>query len=296
MIAKSPGDFRLLHFSDLHCYCFPFNVFTCFNKRAKGMLRQLFCPLGFETRKIINHFSELISGLSVDALCVTGDFTLTATKKEFLLAKNFINHLKETLSVPIYLLPGNHDVYTKKAFSEGVFYKIFPNPQLQQGRVTFNKISEQWWLVLLDCSYPNGWMTSHGKVDPMQISVLENFFLNIPADEKVIIANHYPLLATSRPYHDLINGKLLQNMLKKYSNAKIYIHGHDHAAAVYSCKDHYPSLILNSGSISDRKNARFNVIDVRSQGCSSFTMAIRGLRKKNSPLELELESSYELQF
>lgn len=291
MYNKPSQAHRIIHISDVHFCVFPKNPLTCFNKRFKGALRQVFGGVTFQSSTIAKRFPDLAVQLQADSICITGDFSLTALDAEFLLAQDFVNTLAQNASV--YVLPGNHDVYTQQALNQQTFYHYFPNVQLQNEQISFNKLIDHWWLVLLDCSCLNGWFSANGMIKSSQISVLENFILSLPPKENIIIANHYPLLPTKDPSHDLINHLLLQHVLKKYPNVRLYLHGHNHQAAVYNFKDHAPNMILNSGSVSLPSNARFHIIDLYPQGYHVYTAAITNLLNTQEPLEISIEANLE---
>ncbi|AHK63501.1 3',5'-cyclic adenosine monophosphate phosphodiesterase CpdA [Chlamydia avium] len=289
MDNKPPGAHRLLHISDVHFAIFPTNPLTLMNKRFKGMLRQVFGRVNFQSKAIAEGFPTLAKQLQANSICITGDFSLTALNQEFALAKQFVHTLETQASV--YVLPGNHDVYTQRSLIQQTFYQYFPNIQLQNEGIAFHKLLDNWWLVLLDCSCLNGWFSANGMIKSSQISILENFILNHSVQENIIIANHYPLLSTSEPSHDLINNTSLQNALKKYSNVHLYLHGHDHQSAMYHNKNYAPHLILNSGSISLPSNASFHIIDLYPQGYRIHTATITNLTS-GKPLEISVVATH----
>ncbi|WP_100934231.1 metallophosphoesterase family protein [Candidatus Chlamydia corallus] len=293
MQEKPQHVHRVIHISDVHFHVLPFNPLHCFNKRLKGLLRKVFGLVNFQATTIGQRFPKVAESLGADSICITGDFSLTAMDAEFLLAKHFVETLAKHSSV--YLLPGNHDVYTPKALAKQTFYTYFPNEQLQQNKVSFHKLTDHWWLILLDCSCLNGWFSANGAVHVGQISAIENFLLSLSSEENVIIANHYPLLSSQQLDHDLINNTLLHNVLRKYPKVRLYLHGHEHHATIYSCLDSSPSYILNSGSISLPTNSRFHVIDLYPEKYQVHTMVLKNLLDFNAPLEIGNEASLNFQ-
>ncbi|WP_201456355.1 metallophosphoesterase [Chlamydia sp. 17-3921] len=291
MLPKSQEAFRLVHISDIHFRVFPWNPLSCFNKRLKGLLRQVFSPIDFHASTICKRFPDLLHDLQADSVCLTGDLTLTALDAEFLLARYCVDRLSKYAR--IYVLPGNHDVYTQKALREQTFYHYFPDIQLQKEKLSINRLTKHWWLVLLDCSCLNGWFAANGAIQQTQISNLEDFLRTLPTNENVIIANHYPLLPSKKKAHDLINHKLLQRALKNYPNVHLYLHGHEHQAAVYNNKGFSPSLILNSGSVSLPSNARFHILDLYPRSYLAYTAVFTNLLKYEEPLKISIKTSLQ---
>lgn len=293
MILKTPESFRLAHLSDIHFNCLTFNVFRCFNKRAKGLLRKIFCNLKFEDEFVSSKLPDALKRLEVDLVCITGDLTLTALPKEFLKARELGDTI-ENLGIPLDVVPGNHDVYTSWDFNKKTFYKYFPNSELQNKKIASRRLSDSWWLVSLDCSCKNSWCSANGMVTPEQISILENFLFSIPESEHILISNHYPLLPAKKSSRDLINGKLLRESLRKFPNVKLYLHGHDHHACLYEFKDGTPNLIVNSGSTSLKSNSQFNLIDLSKAGCRVINIPLNILNFEEQTVPEK--SIYELNF
>ncbi|WP_080129540.1 metallophosphoesterase family protein [Chlamydia suis] len=286
-MPKKPSTiFRLIHCSDIHFCVFPKNPFQCFNKRFKGLLRQLIGGVSFRALAISQRFPQLIEQLEADGVCVTGDVTITALDSEFRLAKEFLSRI-ETIA-PVYIVPGNHDVYTYRSLKKQTFYSYFPNKELQTHRIAFQRLTSTWWLVLLDCSCFNGWYAANGEVTSSQLRDLESFLSSLPPSDHVIVANHYPLSPTTRPAHDLLNYAPLKSLLMHFPSVRLYIHGHDHHVEL----NHLPPLVVNSGSLTLPSNARFHIIDLHPEGGYQIsTAAITNLTETASPLKISIEET-----
>ncbi|MEG1542566.1 MAG: metallophosphoesterase [Victivallaceae bacterium] len=293
MSSKLSNSFRLAHLSDIHFNYLTFNIFSCFNKRFKGLLRRIFCNLQFENDFLCENLPSYLKQENVDLVCITGDLTLTALPKEFLKARSFVDEI-ENLDITVDVIPGNHDVYTNWDFNKKTFYRYFPNDSLQNQKVSFKNLNDFWCLISLDCSYKNTWCSANGIISPEQITTIENFLFSIPERTNVVISNHYPLLPAKKSYRDLINGKLLRDMLKKFSNIKLYLHGHDHQACLYEFKDGNPNLIVNGGSTSLKSNSQFNLIDLLPNGCRITNIPIATI-EQDQRFVLK-EPSYEIEF
>lgn len=284
--------YRLMHISDIHIHAIPKNPLTCFNKRFKGVLRQLFLPLGFKTKRIQQYLPDIAQDLNVHGICISGDLTFTSWRQEFATAKQFVEQLHQRVH-EVFCLPGNHDVYTVESMKYKTFYQYFPNQQLETNGVSFHALTPRWWLVLMDCSRENGWLEARGTVRSSQLSVIEAFLAALPAENHVIIANHYPLLNTSKSYRHLLHAEQLQELLNKFSQVKLYLHGHDHQASLYRCRDSHPQIILNSGSVSHKQNGRFNILDLYDDRFLIQTLAIANLESNDSSLILQQENTIE---
>lgn len=286
MQEKPSTVFRLIHCSDIHFCVLPKNPFQCFNKRFKGLLRQLVGGVSFRAPAISQRFPQLVAQLEANGVCVTGDVTITALDSEFRLAKEFLSRIESI--APVYIVPGNHDVYTYRALKKQTFYSYFPNKELQTHRIAFQKLTPNWWLVLLDCSCFNGWCAANGEVTNSQIVALEQFLASLPSLEHVIVANHYPLSPTTRPAHDLLNYAPLKSLLMNSPSVRMYLHGHDHHVEI----DHLPPLVVNSGSLTLPSNARFHIIDLYPEGEYRIsTASLTNLTETDSPLKISIEET-----
>lgn len=280
MQKDSPHVHRILHCSDIHFRDYPKSPFQCLNKRIKGVLRQLLGFANFQAKPLALRFPHIVSQLQLDSICITGDFSLTALDSEFSAAQTFVHQLQNL--VPVFTIPGNHDVYTAQAFREQIYYEYFPNEQLQRARIACYPLSPHWWLLLLDCSYLNGWCTAHGQVSQKQLTLLQQMLQTLPAKANIIVANHYPLLSTQHPSHDLLNNAALYHELKKFPNVRLYLHGHDHKAAISS---EGSLTIINSGSFSLPSNACCHVIDLSPENAKIFRLQLTNLDQISAPLK-----------
>ena len=144
------------------------------------------------------HDPELTEGLALelfsqapDLVVASGDFTMVGSTREFMQARDFL----DTLAVPWFAVPGNHDV-PKNLFRRFLdpyrLYRKFisteTDPFLEVGEVAFAGVNtSRRWRPELD------W--SQGSINRVQLERLEQrFFEAKPAALRVVVA-HHPLLA-----------------------------------------------------------------------------------------------------
>src|SRR5690606_11603845 len=114
--------FKLAHFSDIHFFKACKSPLQFFNRQFLGNFNYLFTRRKHFDQKLAELKAAELKQEGILSLLITGDFTCMASKAEFLQAKNFLIKLKNQ-GFKIYILPGNHDVYTKSAHSNKTFYK-----------------------------------------------------------------------------------------------------------------------------------------------------------------------------
>ncbi|MCB1084554.1 MAG: metallophosphoesterase [Chlamydiia bacterium] len=266
---------RIAHISDLHFSNFSFNPLQFFSKRWIGNLNLLFNRskhyLNERPFSLIPSFKKQ----GVTHVIISGDLTTTSSKKEFALAKSFVSRLKEE-GMTVYVIPGNHDAYTKKADRKNVFYRFFPSPSSSPFSLKVHgmcklPLCEGWTLVLLDTTCATSLTSSNGYFSPNLETNLTKLLQSIGAEEKVLLVNHFPFFQHERAGRRLINGKRLESLLKAFPTVQIYLHGHTHRRTAADLRESHLPLILESGSSGHTKGA-WNLLelDKDSLTCRSF--------------------------
>ena len=261
---------RIAHLSDLHFAKISTTPRQFLSKQWVGNFNLLLFRRKTLDTSHLKILPSLLKKLNLDLICITGDFTTTASEEEFDLAKNFVDTLQEIAKV--YLLPGNHDVYTKQAEQEGRFFKYFSSSlnqeeNLQKNRIALYPFAENWWLITLDTTQATPLFFSKGtffeEIEPR----LKNLLKTIPPQDSLILANHFPLFETGHPRHDLARAFYLQNIIKAHPSIKLYLHGHDHRSYILDRQKEGFPLIINAGSCSNQPRPSFYLLDINSSSC-----------------------------
>ncbi len=257
---------RIAHLSDLHFgrirWCF--RDLLC--KRWLGNLNLALHRRRMHLELLLESIPEMLQSNQVDRVVISGDFTTTALKEEFEQGRNFVKQLR----LPCLVIPGNHDVYTKKAAKQQIFYREFEAlPGLQEMRdngFTAVQMAPGWSWIGLDTTKPEPLFFARGLFSEELEQRLEAFLKTLPPDEKIVMANHYPLFWKEEEWrHSLMRSDALQKLVARHPQIKLYLHGHDHAHAVVDLEG-YP-LLVNCGSCSHVQKGTFFLIDLRDEGC-----------------------------
>src|SRR4051812_31991214 len=96
---------RFAQISDFHWTFAPTNPLTLFPKRIIGTLNWLFNRRANFSHAPLAQLPPLFAKLGVDRVLLGGDFTSTASHREFEAARQFV----ERLEMPWIAIPGNHD-------------------------------------------------------------------------------------------------------------------------------------------------------------------------------------------
>jgi len=125
----------------------------------------------------LGRFREHVVERGIDFVCVLGDLTHDATEEQI----QWMRSALDSLGVPVYAAPGNHDLYQTGAWDR--FKEVFgPGCQwFRAGRVR---------IILFD--------TAGGIIGPTQFRWLEEQ-LSLSADEIKVLGTHFPLFDGGMP-------------------------------------------------------------------------------------------------
>jgi len=244
------ADLRIVHITDIHFWHIVWNPFRLLNKRLLGNLN---VALRRHREFVISqaqNYVEVISDLGASAVLITGDLTSTALDEEFSMAHDFLLSLREK-GMQIWVLPGNHDVYTfescrKKRFE--TYLKDFIPPE---GYPTTISMNGEKPLLLIPTAKPNI-LSARGFVQPSTITWVAEQMTSLNK-EPILAAAHYPLLPNTSTYHSapshrLRNADKLRKALAQSGKRVLYISGHVHRFS-FTRDDNYPNLAhLSTGA------------------------------------------------
>ncbi|MGE0199238.1 MAG: metallophosphoesterase [Simkaniaceae bacterium] len=249
---------RIAHLSDLHFSKYSWDLAQLFSKRWIGNLNLL---LG-RGDQFLNErpftLLETLKEMQVTHVIISGDLTTTSYKKEYLLAQAFVETLKKE-GMQVFLIPGNHDHYTKKADRTKAFYHYFPSKythasgeidqfSLSEHGVTTCPLTDGWRLVLLDTTVATPLTSSEGFFSPVVEKNLTHLLSLIDPEEKILLVNHFPFFQHDKPKRRLERGQALQTLIASHPNIHLYLHGHTHRRTIADLRPNGLPLILDSGS------------------------------------------------
>lgn len=254
---------KIAHLSDPHFANTSFKFGHFLSKRWLGNLNLiLFRQHRYQTEHLWE-LPELLKSLHVDWISMTGDMVTTALDEEFQEAARWMAQMP----APSLIVPGNHDVYTRRSEKEKRFYNYFPNEEMKVKRISVKSLGNRWWWIGLDCAIATSVLFSNGKFFSEMEKELEESISRIPAEDSIIIANHFPLFRSGNLRHDLSRCGQLQAIVRKHPQIKLYLHGHEHSHYLLDrTKEGYP-LVLNAGSCAYVPGGIFYIIDLEHDEC-----------------------------
>jgi 3',5'-cyclic AMP phosphodiesterase CpdA len=253
---------RIAHFSDLHFSHFIKNPIQFFSKTWIGNAN-LLLKRGQRLQPPENaELIHILKQIQPDICVISGDFTTTSQKNEFMKAQKFIQQLEQE-GLRILKIPGNHDHYTKKAHKKKIFYQYLSNAcPLKTGELKEDgyeiHIVEDCAILLLDLTLATPWFTAYGHFNHKLEAKLDHALSALSPDKKIIACGHFPLFNKDlKPSNSLKNSSALFDLLSKHQ-VSAYLHGHNHKFTVLKKKGLFH---IDSGSISDIHKGSFNILE-----------------------------------
>jgi 3',5'-cyclic AMP phosphodiesterase CpdA len=254
---------KIAHLSDLHFSKVSFTFHQLFSKRWLGNLNLIFSrKKAFDTERLFL-LIDLFKQQKIEHVIITGDLSTTSLRSEFEQAKAFIKALEDA-EIKTHVLPGNHDHYTKKAYREKLFYNYFPSPLQEQG-VCKTSLGPGWWLISLDTALATPLFSSRGHFTTALEKALTEALDSIPATDRILIANHFPLFENDGPRKVMMRAHALKTLMRKYPNIAFYLHGHTHRHSAADLRSNHLPIVLESGSPSLKERGTWHLLDIDSK-------------------------------
>lgn len=264
---------KLAHISDLHFGKLSFGISQLFSKRWIGMMNLLLSRRKHYLNSRPETLFDIFEAQGVTDVLITGDLTTTSFKKEYEMAKQFVEQLHER-GMKTFIIPGNHDHYTKQSFKQKLFYSYFPDKyddicpfSLKEHGVTYFHYDQDWWIVLLDTSIATPFYHSIGFYSPRIEDHLNQALSRIPNNARIILGNHFPFFQHESPRRRLRRGGELQTLIRKEKNIYMYLHGHTHRHILADLRENGLPLVMDSGSVSHKTHGTWNLLELSAHQC-----------------------------
>jgi len=200
MTEVSPAPVRVLHVTDPH-------LFADTESSLRGTVTN-------ETlAEVLAHYQH--SGWTADLIAMTGDVIQDDTSDAY---DHFIQ-LIEPLDLPVYCVPGNHDVRSimRTALSNPPFYYC---ASVEVGN---------WLLTGIDSCLDGD---AGGRVSDEELDRLESILAKTTAEHVVVCLHHPPLMMGSKWLDQvgLKNANEFLNMIARSTKVRATLFGHVHQA------------------------------------------------------------------
>lgn len=241
----------IFHFSDIHFTSAPTLALEEFwGKRLIGRisLDLLGRRKQFSARsqnRVVDRLKIELEKQPSSILIFTGDATSMSLEREFIAARKGLSSLLDGVKWPVFMVPGNHDVYTQESLLNMDFERYF-GPWMYLSK-NFEGLGickvDNFLLIGLNPCRPNGFKSS-GRVPLNQLIQLrkilngESEFVKTQGSlDHVILCLHYPIMSSvdesnyslKHPFHGLENDVELCDLIDNCPIKPLMIlHGHVH--------------------------------------------------------------------
>lgn len=207
-----------------------------------------------------------------DLIVASGDFTQVGTKEEFEEARRFL----DTLTAPVFAVPGNHDVPAINIFRRfldpyGLYKKYIEKdlePFLEMKGVAFVGMKTARRARL-------EWNWGHGTISRDQLEHLESRFAKASPDAvRVIVAHHPVMFPTEKMVQRTKIVKRADDALETFSKlgVRLVLSGHFHLSYV---RKHENAGAIKQGAPTGVRSAAAAPILV-AQASSTISTRLRG--------------------
>ncbi|TGJ99073.1 phosphohydrolase [Leptospira semungkisensis] len=261
---------KLVHLSDLH-FPVPLPFSSLKGKMIPGYLNYTFRRRKKYPISLWNAIVRKIETTNPDAIVISGDITNVSHLREY---NRSLEILKPVLSDKTFMIPGNHDRYTKQSSygKEMPYYERFFSTWMgeevpdQKGYLRVKKIGNL-ALVGWDSNMPLSVLNAYGFIEEELVhSTLE--YLKREKIENYFLICHHPIWnppeRQESPGHRMRNREKIASLLKEKPPIA-YLHGHVHTNWVKAPGPEKPFYVINSASstrIADpRHQSGFHILD-----------------------------------
>ena len=251
---------KIAQLSDIHFFKNNLNFRTFFSKTLLATLNYYFNRKKNKVDFDIYEIPKLLKEKGVSHIIITGDFTTTSNKYEYALAKKFLDYLNNE-GFKTFIIPGNHDTYTKKASLSKRFHEKLKTPKtFKEKSIIYEDFGEGFKWIGLDTTLATPLWSSQGLFSKTLEGKLIKLLDSIPKEQPLILINQFPIETRKHmPFrHQMLRYKRLKEIVESYPNIKLYIFGHTHLSEIIEGKP----LKLNSGSLTLTKGGSFHIMDL----------------------------------
>jgi 3',5'-cyclic AMP phosphodiesterase CpdA len=155
-----------------------------------------------------------------DAIVISGDLTDNGLPAEYAVLAEM---LKRLVSVPVYVIPGNHDRRAELKAGLSALPGVNDDPDFVHYTVDHLPVR----LVMLDTIVPGG---SHGMLCPARLEWLERQLAAEPTKPTMIVMHHPPFLCGIRHMDaiNLRNAAEFTAMMQRHPQVQRILCGHHH--------------------------------------------------------------------
>jgi 3',5'-cyclic-AMP phosphodiesterase len=205
-----------------------------------------------ETNMLTERALRVVAGFKPqpDVVLITGDLTECGLIPEY---ANLAAMLGRTLSMPVYVVPGNHDRRDNFRSGLGHLPGVTSDPAFVQYAVDDHAVR----LVMLDTLVPNA---NHGELSAAQLDWLDRTLAAQPA-RPTLVGMHHPPFVTGLPHMDkiaLLNQQEFAAVIARHRQVQRIVCGHHHRPIIGQCAH---AIVSISPSVAHQVELTFDPAD-----------------------------------
>lgn len=231
---------RFLHCSDIHLLSLAgVGPHRFLNKRLTGGINLMLARGRHHSERLFDRMVEHARELAPDRVVITGDLSNLALDEEF----RYIVGKLDAIGLPVTVIPGNHDAYTRASVRKRRFEHHF-TPFMQGERLDelgrgpdgpqenfypFVQRYDEVALIGVSTAQASLPLYAIGSVGPAQLARLDQVLqtLGLEGAVRVVLIHHPVLPGVSKPRHDLTDIDAFAEVIAR-RGAELILHGHEH--------------------------------------------------------------------
>ena len=234
---------RIAHFSDLHVLSLEgVKAYRFLNKRLTGYANMRFKRSHVHHVSYVRAIAREIAKSKIDHVVITGDLTNLALEAEFEAVRLLLERELGLDAKHVSIVPGNHDLYTRGAFTARRFEEYFGQymtsdlPELAidigVGRFPIVKLRGPAAIIGLSSAVPRPPFVAAGKLGKRQLDALTKILVHPEVKKRtpVVLLHHpahNPLSKVKTLLEGLHDAALLWTTMKDLPRGLV-LHGHLH--------------------------------------------------------------------
>jgi 3',5'-cyclic AMP phosphodiesterase CpdA len=221
---------RFLHTSDIHLLDLQgVRPWRYLNKRLTGGVNLAMGRARSHDVRLFEEMVSLVPRLEVEHFVVTGDLTNLSLESEF----EYVRSKLETVPVPITVIPGNHDVYTRGSARhqrfESYLGHLMEGERVDEQTYPFMLRRDDVALIGVSTAVATLPLYATGKVGRPQLERVATLLERAKAEGlcRIVLIHHPPVPGVSKARHDLLDLDEFGGVIAAHG-ADLILHGHEH--------------------------------------------------------------------
>lgn len=220
---------RFVHVSDIHLLDLQgVRPWHYLNKRITGRVNLALKRRRGHDEQIFDRAVEHGLALGAERLVVTGDLSNLSLPSEFA----HVRRRLASIGLPVTVIPGNHDAYTKGVVRDNLFdlhFREFMDGERVDGDFPFVQRFDEVALIGVSTAVTSLPLYATGTVGRDQLERLDAVLARLGEQHvvRVVLIHHPPVAGVAKARHDLRDLDAFGEVIAR-RGAELILHGHEH--------------------------------------------------------------------